>query len=88
MTYLFVRHKVADFARWKGVFDSYAAAQEESGLVIDRLLHTTDDPPEVVMLFRVTDVKKAEAFMNTPEAAAAKDESGVIGEPEFFYCEG
>lgn len=88
MTYLFVRHKVADFETWKKVFDSHAAAQEESGLILDRLLHADGDPPEVIMLFKVTDVDKANAFMNTPEAAEAKDVSGVIGEPDFFYCEG
>lgn len=88
MTYLFVRHKVANFKAWKSVFDSHTVDQEESGLVIDRLLHTDGVPPEVIMIFRVTDVDKANAFMNTPEAAEAKDVSGVIGEPEFFYCEG
>lgn len=87
MTYLLVRHEVADFARWKKVFDSHAAAQEESGLILDRLLHTTDDPPLVVMLFEVTDVAKAEAFMNTPAAAAAKEASGVLGDPEAIYLE-
>jgi hypothetical protein len=30
MEYMLVKHRVADFARWRKVFDSHASAQDES----------------------------------------------------------
>ncbi len=82
MQYLFCRHQVADYAKWRQVFDSHLAAQNESGLHVLYALHDNGDPPTVVMLFRVSDMEKAHAFMNAPEAAEAARESGVIGTPE------
>lgn len=44
LTYMLVRHKVADFTKWKLVFDSHTAAQRESGLKIEHILRNIDDP--------------------------------------------
>ncbi len=35
MKYMLVRHKVADFARWKKIFDSHKEAQEKAGLKLE-----------------------------------------------------
>ena len=31
MTYMLVRNRVADFAKWKAVFDSHSEAHKEAG---------------------------------------------------------
>jgi len=37
MIFMLVRHKVADFARWKKIFDSHKEAQEKAGLKVEYL---------------------------------------------------
>jgi len=85
MTYLFCKHKVAEYARWRRVFDSHAEAQHESGLHVLHVLRAADDPNLIVMLFRVDDVAKARAFTEAPSARETGDEAGVIGPAEMFY---
>ena len=85
MAYLLVRHKVADFSNWKRVFDSHAEAQRQSGLRIEKVLRNLDDPNEVVLLFTVTDLDKARAFVSSPEVPRAKAESGLVDRPDIYF---
>lgn len=85
MHYLLCKHKVEDYAKWRGVFDSHAKAQGESGLHLLHLLRDTADPNLVVLLFRVDDLSKARAFIQTPSAREAGESSGVIGVPEVSF---
>jgi len=52
MIYMLVRHKVADFAKWKKIFDSHKEAQEEAGLRLKHLWRNLDDPNEVFFCLR------------------------------------
>ncbi|MCH7878013.1 MAG: hypothetical protein IH914_01690 [candidate division Zixibacteria bacterium] len=81
MKYLLVTHRVENFDRWKTVFDSHNVAESDTGLRILKLLRDEADPNMVVLFFEMVDADKALAFMNAPEAAQAKDDSGVIGDP-------
>jgi hypothetical protein len=82
MHYLLVRHRVADFSKWHGVFASHAEAQRDAGLHLLHLLRDTTDPNLVVMLFRADDPEAARSFTSSPDAAQAAQISGVIGAPE------
>lgn len=85
MTYLFCRHKVADFDQWKRVFDAHAEAQREAGLHVEKVLRNVEDPNEVFMFFRVTDIEKARAFVTAPEVPDAQTESGVVDKPDIYF---
>jgi heme-degrading monooxygenase HmoA len=87
MPYLMVRHKVEDFDKWYAVFSSHAAAQQDSGLVDLQLSRDVRDANIVVVFFRIADMEKAHAFTHSKEAEQAKDDSGVIGEPEVLLLE-
>jgi len=84
MTYLLVRQRVADFDRWHSIFKSHAAAQREAGLKDPQVLRDAEDPGIVVCILKVEDPDKAKAFTETKEAGEAKNESGIIGEPEIL----
>jgi hypothetical protein len=87
MNHLLVRHKVEDFDRWKAVFDSHAAAQQEAGLRVKHVLRNIDDPGEVFLLFEVDDLDRARAFVTAPAVPGAQQASGVIDEPDIvFLC--
>ena len=85
MTCLLVRHKVADFDKWKQVCDSHATAQRKSGLRVEKILRNLDDPTEVILWFEVTDLEKARAFVNSPEVPDARPQSGVLDEPDIYF---
>ncbi len=85
MAYLLVRHKVADFAKWKRIFDSHAEAQRAAGLRLEQLLRNMDDPNEVVFWFKVDDLAKARSFVSTAAAAEAAGESGVADRPDLYF---
>jgi len=85
MQYLLCRLKVADFERWKRVFDSHADAHKKSGLRLEKILRNIDQQNEVFTLFEVTDLAKARGFVTSPEAPGAKEASGVIDNPDVYF---
>lgn len=87
MYFLLCKHKVADYPKWRRVFDSHAEAQREAGLHLLHVLRDTADPNLVVLFFKVDDLGKAKAFTEAPGASEAADVSGVIGAPEILFLE-
>ena len=87
MAYLYVRHTVSNFNKWYNIFQSHSKAQNEHGMVDLQLFSNQKDPNDVIVLFRIEDMEKAKAFISAPDAEEAKDESGVIGEPEVLFLE-
>jgi hypothetical protein len=85
MRYMLVRHKVKDFAQWKRVFDSHAAAQRKAGLTVEHVLRNMDDPSEVFLLFEMENVEKAKSFVTSPDVPGAQEASGVADRPDIFY---
>ncbi len=85
MPHLLVRHKVADFERWKQVFDSHAAGQRAMGLRITHVMRNFDDPAEIVLLFEVEDLEKAKQFVNSPQVPGAQRDSGVTDTPDIYF---
>ena len=62
MPYVLVRHKVADFAKWKPGYDSHLPARQKAGLKEEHLLRNADNPNEVILLFEADDLQKAKEF--------------------------
>ncbi len=85
MHYLLCKHEVADYDKWRRVFDSHAESQREAGLHPLHVLRDADNPNYVVMLFRADDLAKAKAFTQAPAAAEGAKSSGVIGTPEVRF---
>ena len=86
MTYMLVRNRVADFDRWMSVVDSTAEGREAAGLRLVNLWRSIDEPNNIFFLLEVESIEKAEEFVNQPESAQAKEESGVI-DGEYHYVE-
>ncbi len=85
MIAMLCRNRVADFAKWKQVFDSHAQAQRDSGFHLKSLWRELEQPDNVFFLFEVEDVAKARAFITSPTAAEVGKASGVIdGEYHFL----
>jgi hypothetical protein len=73
MTHVLVRHKVADFAKWKAVYDNHAGARQSAGLKEKHLLRNLDNPNEVVLLFEAADLQKARQFASSSDLREVTD---------------
>ena len=87
MQYLLVRHEVADFEAWHAIFKSHADAQRDAGLHLVHLFRDAANPNMILLLFRISDVEQARAFVRSPNAAESADVSGVVGTPEILFLD-
>jgi len=86
--YMVVRHKVRNFAEWKGGYDAHLPKRVEAGLTEKYLLRGADDPNEVVLLFEARDLNRARAFGETPDTQEAMQKAGVVDKPDIYFLNG
>lgn len=86
MTVMLCRNRVADFSKWKAVFDSHAQAHRAAGLYLTGLWRELDNPNNVFFAFVVADLDRARAFVSNPAAAEAGKASGVQ-DGEYHFLE-
>jgi hypothetical protein len=86
MSYVMVTHKVADYARWKPIFDADGANRQAAGSKGGQLLRSADDPNEVVLLF-AWDLEQARQYSQREEVRAKMQEAGVLDTPEISFLE-
>ena len=84
MNYGLVRHKVADFSKWKPVYDAHLPARQKAGMKEKYLLRNIDAPNEVVIFFELEDVQKAREFSNSSDLREAMQKAGVVDKPDIY----
>ncbi len=80
-----VTHKVKDWDAWKKVFDEDKQARMDAGLIDRGLGYDDSDNHVVSMVFAITDMNKAKAFMHSKELKEKMEKGGVEGEPAFLF---
>ena len=64
---LIMTHKVKDWDAWKKEFDNHKQARLDAGLIDRALGHAVDDKQQAVIVFAVTDMAKAKAFLQSAD---------------------
>ncbi len=82
-----IRHKVADYAKWRPVFDADEGRRKAAGLTNPRVFRSADDKNEIVMIFDIADLKKAREFAAAPGLKDAMMAAGVVDMPTIFLLE-
>ena len=85
MPYLLVRHRVADFSKWKSGYDSHLPARQQAGLKETYLLRDMTDSNNVVLFFEADDIEKAKGFAASPDLREAMQKAGVIDQPDIYF---
>lgn len=80
-----VKHQVKDWDAWKKSFDSHQQTRIDAGLIDRVVAHTVGDTHHVTLVFAVTDIDKANAFMKSEDLKAKMKEAGVEGMPDIFF---
>ena len=84
MTYLLVRHKVADFSKWKAEY-CHLPTRQKAGLEEEHLLRNLDNPDEVVLLFEAENLHEAQAFARSSDLREAMQKAGVVDKPDIYF---
>lgn len=88
MIHMLCRNRVRDYEQWRHTFDSHAEAHLKSGLRLTNVWRELGDENNVFFVFEVANLDQAKQFLNTPDAAAAGNESGVIDGDYHFVEDG
>ncbi len=84
-SYVLIRAKVQNFESWKKAYDAHLPVRKEFGLDEDRLLRGSDDPNDVVLLFKASSLDRAKAFLSDPAVREVIQKSGVLGMPDVVF---
>ena len=87
MPAVLIRHRVADYAAWKPLFDEDGLTRRANGCRGGPLYRSADDPNEVLVLLEWDDLERARLFADSDDLRVAMERAGVIGPPEIWFLE-
>jgi hypothetical protein len=82
---LLIRHNVADYNKWKPLFDSDSLNRNAAGLSSMGVTRGIENQNEVEIPFMIADVQKAKAFTTNPKLKDIMQKGGVISEPNIKF---
>jgi heme-degrading monooxygenase HmoA len=81
------RFKVADYDKWRQVFESKADLRKEHGCTGTHIFYNAHDNTDVIVNFQWDSEENAQGFLSGTEARAAMQEAGVAGSPDVIMLE-
>lgn len=87
MAFILVRHKVADFNKWKPVFYDHGEARKKSGSQGGRVFRNADDQNEVVILLAWDNIENARRFAQSEDLRNAMERAGVADQPDVYFLQ-
>jgi heme-degrading monooxygenase HmoA len=87
MPYLFIRHKVADYPKWKSAFDEHGSTRQTNGSRGGQLFRSANDPNELIMLFEWDDLERARQFTQSEDLRQVMQQAGVADQPDTYFLE-
>lgn len=85
MTTLFVRHQVADYSKWRQVYDRFGSTQKTLGVQEQAVYQAIDNPNDITVRHEFATLEAAQAFGSSPELSAAMHDAGVQGAPTVWF---
>ena len=85
MFVLAINHAVADYAKWKAVYDGMPPTK--MGAKFARVNVSVDDPNLVTVVAGYDSLDELNAMMGDDRLKGAMEEAGVIGEPRIEIYE-
>lgn len=73
---------IADYAKWRPVFDKHQSLRDKAGLSNVRIYRDTDNPRELIVWSETSDEAKAREAFSGAEMRGAMQEAGVVGPPK------
>jgi hypothetical protein len=86
MTTLFVRHQVADYAKWRQVYDTFGPVQRRFGANVQAVYRAADNPNDVTVTHEFSALEAAQQFAASDELRKAMTSAGIVGEPTIWFA--
>jgi quinol monooxygenase YgiN len=87
MTKMYVRHKVADFGKWKIVFEEVEPFRKQLGSSGSHVFRNDSNPNEVLVITDWDNKAQGLKFGQSPELKNAMERAGVLSAPEIDWSE-
>jgi heme-degrading monooxygenase HmoA len=85
MSFVIVKHKVADYARWKAIFDADSANRQAGGSRGGQLFRSASDPNELVVLLEWDLLETARQYAQSEDFHEVMQRAGVVGRPTISF---
>jgi hypothetical protein len=82
MTTTIMTHEVKNFTEWKKVFDAGEPLRQHSGVTINGVYRSVDNPNHITIIMESPDSRVVQGFLTNPDLSAAMAEAGVLGVPQ------
>ena len=84
MPMLAVQFTIADYAKWRAVFDRLQPQRDKAGLTRSTIYRCTDNPNDIIVWSETDDLAKAREAVTGPEIRTAMQDAGVLGPPKVY----
>ncbi|MHB2168668.1 cyclase [Alsobacter sp. R-9] len=84
MVTLFVRHKVADYAAWRKVYDEFHRSPATKDVLAQSVHVAVDDPLDVTVTHDFETLAVAQAFLGSEILKSTMGRAGVAGPPTIW----
>jgi hypothetical protein len=85
MIRLFVRHQVADYEKWRKVYDGFDAERTTMGVRGQKVFRSAEDGNDVTIWHDFADLETAKEFAASSKLREKMNASGVVGEPQSWF---
>lgn len=85
VTIMTIKHKVANYAKWKAAYDSHDSSRLANGLHNYVIARGVDDSNMVMVAMKMDDVDKAKAMAASPGLKERMKQGGVVGPVTMDY---
>ena len=82
---LVIHQMVADYTKWRPIYDAHQSARDEAGLKNCHVRSTADNANDVFVACEMADLAKAKAFTASRSLADAMKNAGVVSKPDFYF---
>jgi len=87
MVHVIVRHKVADYSKWKQTFDAYLNHRMAAGETGFRVFQSIEDPRDVTVMTDWESTDRARRFMQSDDLRKTMESAGVVGSPDVNFVQ-
>jgi quinol monooxygenase YgiN len=82
MVYVNVQHTVADYGKWRPVFDADEPRRRAAGATgVNQVYRDKDNPNTITLVLEWDNAANAHKFLNDPALGEVMQKAGVIGMP-------
>jgi quinol monooxygenase YgiN len=81
MAMLIVQLRVKDYRKWRRLYDAQAHLRKKATMGSAQVYRDADKPHKLAIVFKVRDIDKAKAYLDSAHLREVMKAAGVIGKP-------